>query len=129
MALCAYCQAETEMYVGGDVPICVECSDTQGRERKPPGTEQAIRTILHQDLVEATRRSHQALGKFETILDHFPTGLPHPDEAQRIKIVSNELSIARQEMIRAHNRLNDYLSRGIVPEDLKKDSIAKTAGK
>ena len=119
MALCAYCQAETEMYVGGDVPICVECSDTQVRKRKPPGTEQDIRTTLLQDLVEATRRSHQALGKFDTVLGHFPHGLRHPDGAQRIENASNELSIARKEMMRAHNRLNDYLGRGIVPEDLK----------
>ena len=119
MAQCAYCQAETEMYLGGDVPICVECSDTQGLKRKPPGTEQDIRTTLLQDLVEATRRSHQALGKFDTVMGPFPHGLPHPDGAQRIENASNELSIARKEMMRAHNRLNDYLGRGIVPEDLK----------
>jgi hypothetical protein len=111
MALCAYCQAETEMYLGGDVPICVECSDTLGRKRKPPATGQDLRTTLLQDLVEATRRSHQALGKFDTVLGHFPSGLPHPDGAQQIKNASNELSIARKEMIKAHNRLNDYLGR------------------
>ena len=36
MAQCAYCKAETEMYAGGDVPICVECSDALGAMRKPP---------------------------------------------------------------------------------------------
>src|SRR6266404_997113 len=48
-----------------------------------------------------------------------PSGLQHPDGAQRIKNASNKLSLARKEMATAHNRLNDYLSRGIVPEDLK----------
>jgi hypothetical protein len=120
MALCAYCQAETEMYLGGDVPICVECSDAQGPKRKPPGTEQEIRTTLLKDLVEATRRSHQALGKFETVLGHFPSGLQPPDGAQKIKNASNELTVARKELMRSHNRLNDYLGRGIVPEDLKR---------
>jgi hypothetical protein len=108
------------MYLGGDVPICVECSDTQGRKRKPPGTEQEIRTTLLEDLVEATRRSHEASGEFEAVTGRFPSGLPHPDGAQQIKNASNELSIARKQMMRAHNRLNDYLGRGIVPEDLKR---------
>ncbi len=118
MAQCAYCHAETEMYLGGDVPICVECSDTQGRKRKPPGTEQEIRTTLLKDLVEATSRSHQALGNLETVFSHFPSGLPPLAGVQRIKNASNELSIARKEMRKAYNRLNDYLGRGIVPEDL-----------
>jgi len=29
MAWCAYCKEETEIYVGGDVPICTECFDAQ----------------------------------------------------------------------------------------------------
>jgi hypothetical protein len=120
MAQCAYCQAETEMYLGGDVPICVECSDTQGRKHKPPGTEQQIRTTLLKDLVEATSRSHQALGNLETVFSHFPSGLPPLAGVQRIENASNELSIARKEMRKAHDRLNDYLGRGIVPEDVKR---------
>ncbi len=29
MAWCVYCKEETEMYIGGDVPICIECFDAQ----------------------------------------------------------------------------------------------------
>ena len=54
------------------------------------------------------------------MLDQFPSGLAHPDGVQRIKNASNALTIARREMATAHSRLNDYLSRGIVPEDLKR---------
>jgi hypothetical protein len=101
MALCAYCKAETELYDGG-VPICVQCSNAREAKRKPPASEHEIRTTLLQHLTEATKRNHEA---------------------------SRELAVARSELMKAHNRLNDYLSRGIVPEDLKKNSIAKTAGK
>jgi len=41
--------------------------------------------------------------------------------ARRQFVVSGELTIARKEMATAHNRLNDYLSRGIVPDDLAKN--------
>jgi hypothetical protein len=34
MAQCAYCKTETEMYEGGDVPICPECWDARKPERK-----------------------------------------------------------------------------------------------
>ena len=47
------------------------------------------------------------------------SGLPHPDGSQRIKNASVGLSMARKGVLKAHTRLNDYLGRGIVPEDLK----------
>jgi hypothetical protein len=48
-----------------------------------------------------------------------PSGLPHPDGAQRIQNASHELSSARMEMEKAHSRLNLYLSRGILHDDDK----------
>jgi len=68
MAQCAYCQAETEMYLGGDVPICVECSDTQGLKRKPPATEQDIRTTLNESLAKATARANVACESFNAVI-------------------------------------------------------------
>jgi hypothetical protein len=58
--------------------------------------------------------------EFDEVLDQFPSGIPNPDGVQRIKNASNKLSMARKEMASAHSRLNDYLSRGIVPSDLKR---------
>ena len=37
MAWCAYCKEETEIYIGGDVPICTECFDAQEAIRNRPG--------------------------------------------------------------------------------------------
>jgi len=82
-------------------------------------TAQEIRATLLQDLLGATAHTRDAARLFDETIDQCPSGLPHPDGAQFIKNASNKLSLARKEMGTAHNRLNDYLSRGIVPEDLK----------
>jgi uncharacterized phage infection (PIP) family protein YhgE len=76
--------------------------------------------ILIKDLIQATTRSREAYTEFENVIARFPTGLPDDaDGAQQIKNASNELSVAREELMRAHNRLNGYLGRRIVPEGLK----------
>jgi hypothetical protein len=118
MAQCAHCNTETYLYQGG-VPICIKCSDLWEAKRKPPAATQDIRTTLFQNLLGAMARNSEALKDFEEVMGQFPSGLPHPDGVQTIKNASNKLSVARKEMGTAHNRLNNYLSRGIVPEDLK----------
>ena len=56
---------------------------------------------------------------FNAITGEIPSGIPHPDGVQRIRNASRDLSSARAELMRVHNRIQDYLIRGIVPEDLK----------
>jgi hypothetical protein len=117
MAQCAYCKAETELFYGG-VPTCLKCSEGHRIKPKSSTAAQEIRTILLQELQRATKRNGEAIREFEAVIDQFPSGLPHPDGVQRIKNASNALSIARKEMAAAHNRLNDFLNRGIVPDEL-----------
>jgi hypothetical protein len=119
-AECIFCKAETELYDSG-VPVCVKCADARTKP-KPPATEQQIRRTLLQDVLELTARINEATREFEAVTGQIPSGLTHPDGVQRIKNASNALSIARKEMGTAHNRLNDYLCRGIVPDDLKQRS-------
>ena len=119
MAQCAYCKTETEMYEGGDVPICSECRDARNSERKPAAVEQ-VRRLLIQESVEATVRANAALRAFKEALNQFPSGLPHPDGTRCIQDASRKLITARKAMGRSNTRLNDYLSRGIVPQDLKR---------
>ena len=118
MAQCAYCTAETEMYDGG-VPICIKC--VQRREARPKGDHNASvqLTLVHQ-LNEMTIRAQSAAMEFNAIADDIPSFLPHPDGTQRLRNASLDLTLARHEMMKTHYRLNDYLSRGIVPEDLKR---------
>src|SRR5258708_5167181 len=119
MAKCTYCESETELLIKG-VPICPKCS--REREAKPKTkvpAPQDIRATLFQDVLEATARNNEAFGEFNDIMGQFPSGLPHPDGVQRIKSASRRLSFARKEKMKAHDRLNDYLGNGIIPEDLK----------
>jgi hypothetical protein len=90
-------------------------------KRKPPTTEEDVRHILIQEVLEATARGNEATRQFEEIMGQFPSGLPYPDGVQRVKNASNALTVARKEMATARNRLSDYLGRGIVPDDLKRN--------
>ena len=96
---------------------CTEISDVRKVERNPSPTEQ-IRAALLQDVLEATTRNNEATREFDEVMGQIPSGLPYAEGAQRIKNASDELTIARKEMTTARNRLNDYLSLGIVPDDL-----------
>ena len=82
MAECAYCKADTELYVGG-VPICLKCSEEREAKRKPP-IERDVRTSLIQGIAEATERANEASEAFGKVIDQAPSGLPHPDGVQRI---------------------------------------------
>jgi hypothetical protein len=48
-----------------------------------------------------------------------PSGLPQPDGSQRIQNAAHALAAARNEVMRAHSRLDEYLARGVVPGDFE----------
>ena len=116
MAPCAQCHAETEMYFN-EVPVCVACSERQDAAKQQPALESQLRGRLMQELLETSARAKNASEVFSALMKETPSGLPHPDGAQRIQNASHELSVARTEMEKAHSRLNLYLSRGILPDD------------
>jgi len=122
MATCALCKIrETQLYENG-VPICVKCSDARQAKRKPPATEQQVRTALLQDVFELTARIEEATAEFNQVVSQIPSTIPHPDGAQRIKNASAKLATARQELMKAHRRLDEHIDRAIVPEDLKRNT-------
>lgn len=49
-----------------------------------------------------------------------PSENQHLDGKRHIHNAARQLTAARMEMMRAHNRLNDFLNAGIVPDDLKR---------
>ncbi len=119
MELCAFCKTkETALYESG-VPICLGCADARTK-RKPPATEQDVRRALLQDVLELTARTNEATKEFEAVMGKVPSGLPSPDGTQRIKNASGKLTTARNELMKAHRRLDEYFGRGIVPDDLKR---------
>jgi hypothetical protein len=117
MAVCSRCGANTELHVSG-LPVCLECSNPG--ERKPPTSDQ-IRTMLVTSIAKTTANVSKANQEFRDAISKFPGGLPHPDGSQRIKNASNKLNLARNELMTAHKRLTDFMDRGIVPEDLKRN--------
>jgi hypothetical protein len=119
MAQCSYCNAETELFENG-IPICLGCCEVGAIKRKPSTSEHEIRTTLFQELLAATARNNEANREFDEVIGQVPTGLPHPDGVQRIRNASSKLSAARKQMGVAHNRLDDYFARGIVPDELKR---------
>jgi hypothetical protein len=119
-AECVFCKTQTELYVDS-VPVCLTCSEARTK-RKPPTRDNSILTILHRDLDVATERASAAAATFDAVTSDIPSGIPHPDGTQRIHNASREMSQARVGLMIAHNRLNDYLARGIAPDDLKQGS-------
>jgi hypothetical protein len=121
MAECTYCKAETFLYESG-IPVCLECADHRGNG-KTPGNGREVRAILlTQNLREATARSSAATEIFKKITLEVPSGIPHADCVQRIHNASSEISSARDEMMKAHHRLNEFIETGTVPDDLKQTS-------
>ena len=112
MAHCTYCKAETQLYESND-PVCITCADL-------PPEKLRVRARLYRELHEATQRSDRATEGFSAIASHIPSGIPHPDGTQRIHNASHALATARDAMMKAHNRLNEFLETGAVPEDLKR---------
>ena len=108
MELCACCHiGETALYENG-VPICLECANARSGCKRP-ATDQEIRSTLLQDILELTARIDEASAEFDEVMRKIPSDLPHPDGVQRIKSVSAKLSTARQELMKAHRRLDEYL--------------------
>src|SRR5258708_33888261 len=83
-------------------------------------TETQIHTVLKDELAVATEQAVQATETFFRVTTEIPSGLPHPDGTQRIHNASHDMSQARVRMSLAHKRLNDYLTSGLVPDDLKR---------
>ena len=117
---CAHSQAEK--LLDSSIPICLKCWETRATKRKPPVTADQVLTTLIESVLEATALKSKASEAFEIVIGQFPDGLPSPNGSQRIKDASEQLSRARRGMMTAHNRLNDFLAQGIVPEDLRRSA-------
>ena len=118
MAECIYCTTETELYLAGK-PICIGCADARVKESAPLAGSQQVREILVREVFDSTARTHAASEQFNVIMGDIPSAIPSPDSSLLLRQASRDLSEARKDMLRAHSRLNDFLNRGVIPEDLK----------
>src|SRR5580692_8122604 len=102
MADCAYCGSETQLYMSG-VPICLKCSNEREKKasKKPPTSGRSIRSILVDEIAEASACVNNASQTFLEVMGKVPSGFPHPDGSQHIQNVSRKLSAARKDLMRA----------------------------
>ena len=120
MATCAQCKIqETQMYEKG-VPVCLKCSDTS--PSKPPATalSKDASAVLLQEVLRTTALCEEAATEFDKVVCQVPNRVPHPDGGKTIIDATRKMAIARNEMVMAHNRLNDYMEQ--LPHDLKRSA-------
>ena len=87
----------------------------------PKATESC--KALIEALLNATERADAALA-FDAIMQEIPSGLPHPDGAQRITNASQALRQALADRMTAHIRLSEFLGPEVGADDLALDDIA-----
>ena len=120
MASCAHCKTQdTELYVNG-VPVCLRCENAPRINHKPPATEREIGGALLQSMLSAVSRNYEAARELDSAVAKARTGVQHPNGAQRIRDAAYMLFLTRGEMMAAHTRLNNFVERGIVPDDMKR---------
>jgi len=114
MPKCAHCETETEFWEDGN-PICVACANSGTPPTRKPTVVAVsnVRDAIFQDMLAATALLNIATREFDRVMGQFPGG---HDGAKRIRNASQDLEAARKEYARA-DRLNEFLSRGIISED------------
>jgi hypothetical protein len=76
--------------------------------------------ILWNDFTVAREKAAAADRRWMATIHEVPSGLPHPDQVQRVQNIVRELNSARLEMYEAHARLTAFVAEGIIPDNLKK---------
>jgi hypothetical protein len=102
---------------GAAKPLVVARTESK---RTPPMSDRDIRDTLRREMLGAEERGRSAIAAFDAVSNDISNRVPDPGRVQRIHNASRNVSFARSDLMKAHNRLNDYLARRIVPEDLKR---------
>ena len=119
MERCAHCKGENAALYESGLLICLKCVALQEAKAKKDHSA-SVHEVLVRDLTEATLSAESAATEFSAVTSDIPSFIPPPDGAQRIRNVSHQLADARNAMMKAQHRLNEFLENGIVPEDLKR---------
>jgi hypothetical protein len=70
---------------------------------------------LRDDLQKAREHRNEAARRFHEITDQVPTGIPYPDNVDRIKAASQEYASAIQAVEEASKAQSDFLLYGMIP--------------
>ena len=74
--------------------------------------------ILTEELAAAHSRHCAAAKRFHLLLKEVPSGLPHPDGAQRIHAAGKEAHESLEAYIGALKRFTDFTVHRVMPGDL-----------
>ena len=118
MPICVFCESESQVVLDG-VPVCEECSSKPESEIGKLKADRQIHAALYLEVLASTVRAHAASEALSAIMGDIPSGLPQPDGSQRIQNAAYALAAARNEVMQAHSRLDDFLSRGAYPVDFE----------
>jgi hypothetical protein len=118
VTICAFCELKAELAVDG-LPLCEECSGKPESEIRKLKANRQIRAALNGEILAATARAHAASEELRAIMRDIPSGLPQPDGSLRIQNAAHALAAARNQVMEAHSRFDEFLARGVVRDDLK----------
>jgi hypothetical protein len=78
-----------------------------------------ILQTLNNDVHEAKERYDVAFKRFREIVSDVPSGIPHPDGSERVRLASREYKHGLEALNTALFKLNHYVIHGTIPPDLK----------
>ena len=81
-------------------------------------SRQEIERILSAEIEKARQRQKEAGLTFRQIAVDIPSLLPAPDGSLRIQQAGSEYRSALDDLRKALNRYNDFVAKGIVPDDV-----------
>jgi hypothetical protein len=82
---------------------------------------------LREALDAARQRSDAASEHFNEVIRDVPSGLPHADGVERVRLASIEFIRSRQQLMEAHLKLENLIAHGIVPEEFEAPRKPPTA--
>jgi hypothetical protein len=86
---------------------------------RPPEMDREILQLFRDGLDAAQERRAAASQRFDEVIRQTRSGIPHPEGAERLRLVSGQYGRAMQEVTDALNRMNGYLIYGTIPPDLE----------
>lgn len=101
--------------VAGSGPLATTTQNVRSSQISREDVERALRD----ELAIARDEFRRAVQAFEAVIGDIPSGLPHPDGVQRMHNVSREHSAARDRLVSAIKRMNEFFLDETVPEDSK----------
>ena len=85
-----------------------------------------ISEILRAEVERTFAEYNEAKQSFWRIAADAPGGLPHPDGMQHVQNASRIQMVAMGAYATALRRLNQFLIRGTIPEDLQQKDVQKS---